>query len=106
MDDGARVADALWSDVARAEAEVRLARMLTRAYELAVSHLDGINEAALELADIAGDDGRVMERAVRVVAARVEVAPTRVNKQVASLVRRAIELGMDRWTWADTKPVP
>ena len=49
---------ALNSDDTLAEIDLRLARMLARAYELAGSHLEGINEAALELADLAGDDGR------------------------------------------------
>jgi hypothetical protein len=52
------------------------------------------------------DERRVIERAVRVVAERVRRNPTHANKQVASLIRRAIELGMYRWKWADTNPVP
>jgi hypothetical protein len=38
-----------------------------------------------------------MERAFRVVAERVRVDPSHANKQAASLIRRAIELGM--WQW-------
>jgi hypothetical protein len=83
-----------------------LDRLLQRAYELAAGHLEGINEAAFELAEVAGDDRRVVERAVRVVAERVRVDPSHANKQVASLIRRAIELGMGRWQWSDTDPVP
>ena len=41
----------------------RLRDLLDRGYELAASHLEGINEAALELADAAGEDRRVMEHA-------------------------------------------
>jgi hypothetical protein len=37
----------------------QLLHLLDRGYELAASHLEGINEAALELADAAGDDRRV-----------------------------------------------
>ena len=84
----------------------QLRRLLDRAYELAASQLEGINEAAVELADLTGDDRRVVELAFRVVAERVRREPTHANKQVASLIRRAIELGVWRWEWADTKPVP
>ena len=84
----------------------QLRHLLERGYELAASQLEGINEAALELADAAGDNRRVMERAFRVVAERVRVEPSHANKQVASLIRRAIELGMWRWDWDDTRHVP
>lgn len=84
----------------------KLRHLLERGYELAASELEGINEAALELADAAGDDRRVMERAFRVVGERVRLDPSHANKQVASLIRRAIELGMWRWDWTDTRPVP
>ncbi len=86
-------------------AEDQLRRLLDRAYELAASHLEGINEAAVELAGLT-DERRVIERAVRVIAGRVRREPNDANKQVASLVRRAIELGMYRWKWVDTQPVP
>ena len=85
----------------------QLSHLLERGgYELAASQLEGINAAALELADAAGGNRRVMERAFRVVAERVRVDPSHANKQVASLIRRAIELGMWRWDWDDTRPVP
>jgi hypothetical protein len=84
----------------------QLRHLLERGYELAASELEGINEAALELADAAGGNRRVMERAFRVVAERVRVDPSHANKQVASLIRRAIELGMWQWDWDDTRPVP
>jgi hypothetical protein len=89
-----------------AERDDQVRGLLDRGYELAVRPLEGINEAALELAGTAGDDRRVMERAFRVVAERVRVDPSHANKQVASLIRRAIELGMWRWQWDDTWPVP
>jgi hypothetical protein len=88
------------------DSDDQLRRLLDRGYELAASHLEGINEAALELADAAGDDRRVMERAFRVVAERVRLDPSHDNNQVASLIRRAIELGMWRWDWENTRPVP
>jgi hypothetical protein len=53
-----------------------------------------------------GDNRRVMERAFRVVVERVRVDPSHANKQVASLIRRAIELGIWRWDWDETRPVP
>ena len=88
------------------DSDDQLRHLLDRGYELAASHLEGINEAALELADAAGDDRRVMERAFRVVAERVRLDPSHANNQVASLIRRAIELGMWRWDWDNTRPVP
>ncbi len=88
------------------DSDDQLCLLLDRGYELAAGHLEGINEAALELADAAGDDRRVMERAFRVVAERVRLDPSHANNQVASLIRRAIELGMWRWDWDDTRPVP
>jgi uncharacterized protein (DUF2267 family) len=88
------------------DSDDQLRDLLDRGYELAAGRLEGINEAALELADAAGDDRRVMERAIRVVAERVRVDPSHANKQVASLLRRAIELGMLRWDWDDTRQVP
>src|SRR5712671_5748740 len=74
------------------DSDDQLCLLLDRGYELAAGHLEGINEAALELADAAGDDPRVMERAFRVVAERVRLDPSHANNQVASLIRRAIEL--------------
>ena len=88
------------------DSDDQLCLLLDRGYELAAGQLEGINEAALELADAAGDDRRVMERAFCVVAERVRLDPSHANNQVASLIRRAIELGMWRWDWDDTRPVP
>jgi hypothetical protein len=88
------------------DSDDQLRDLLDRGYELAASRLEGINEAALALADAAGNDRRVMERAIRVVAERMRVDPSHANKQVASLLRRAIELGMWRWDWDDTRQVP
>jgi len=88
------------------DSDDRFRRLLDRGYVLAASQLEGINEAALELADSAGDDRLVMEQAFRVVAERVRLDPSHANKQVASLIRRAFELGMWRWEWDDTRPVP
>jgi hypothetical protein len=86
-------------------ADDQLRRLLERADAFAASHLEGINEAAVELAQLT-DQSRVMARAVRIAVERVRCDPSRANKQVASLIRRAIELGMYRWKWVDTKPVP
>jgi hypothetical protein len=91
------------SDAAGPDEDLR--RLLDRAYEIADSYLEGINEAAIELAHLT-DRSQVMEQAVRITAERVREEPNHVNKQVASLIRRAIELGMDRWKWVDTRPVP
>ena len=69
----------------------QLRHLLDPGYELAATQLEGINEGALELADAAGGDRRVMERACRVVAERVRVDPSHANDQVASLIRRAVQ---------------
>ena len=80
--------------------------MLDRARALAEGPLSGINEAAGELAGLAGDDRRVIERALRLASHRVKGDPGRTNKQIESLIRRAMEVGMGRWEWPDTNPVP
>jgi hypothetical protein len=100
------VTPACFPECERVATGEQLQRLLERGYEFAASQLEGIDEAALELADLAGDDRRTIEQAFRVVAARVRREPSHANKQVASLIRRAIELGMWRWEWEDTKPVP
>lgn len=86
--------------------EERVERVLARAYGMARSHLEGINEAAEELAALAGEDRRVIERARRTAVERVTSRPDRDNLQVLSLIRRAIELGDRRWQWEETRPVP
>lgn len=92
------------SDEAGLDAAV--ARLLDRAQALAESPLSGINEAAAELAELSGDDRRVIEHALRAASQRVRADPGRTSKQIESLIRRAIEVGMWRWEWPDTKPVP
>ena len=84
----------------------RVDRLLVRAYQLAESELEGINEAALELADLAGDDVAVIDQARRVVAARIAARPDHLTKQVGSLIRRALELGHWRWEIPETNEVP
>jgi hypothetical protein len=84
----------------------RVQVVLARAYEIASGALEGINEAAVELEELAGDDVRVVERARRIVADRMAADPSHANRQVASLIRRAIELGDWRWTWDETPSVP
>jgi uncharacterized protein len=81
-------------------------RLLARAYELAGSGLEGINEAAVELADLSGEDASALDEARRIVAGRLASAPDHASKQVASLIRRAFELGHWRWEIAETKEVP
>jgi hypothetical protein len=80
-------------------------KLLALARELAESPLEGINEAAEELA-VLGQDRRVIERAIRAAREQAHADPTPTNKQIASLIRRAVELGMSKWDWDDTKPVP
>jgi hypothetical protein len=84
----------------------RVDALLARAYQLASSDLNGINEAAEELAALSGDDIGVLYRARRVVLERMAIGPDRATKQVVWLIRRALEVGSDRWRWKDTGPVP
>jgi hypothetical protein len=82
-----------------------VAVLLERAYELATGPLAGIEDAAKELAQLAGDSVTV-STARRIVLSRVEGGGGPSDQQVASLLRRAIELGGGRWDWDDTRPVP
>ncbi len=81
-------------------------RLLHRAYELAESSLDGINQASLELADLSGEDVAVLEAARHLVVERLATRPDHATKQVASLIRRAFELGNWRWKMDETNEVP
>jgi hypothetical protein len=80
--------------------------LLARAHQYADSHLEGIDEAAEELAKMSGEDLTVISQARRVALERMAADPDRVTKQVVSLIRRAIELGGWRWRWDNTGPVP
>jgi hypothetical protein len=84
----------------------RVTALLARAYEFADRHLEGIDEAAEELAEMSGEDLTVISQARRMVLERMAGRPDRATKQVVSLIRRAIELGSWRWHWEDTGPVP
>lgn len=84
----------------------RAERVVVRARELAGSGLEGIEEAAAELAGLSDGDGRVINRARQIAAARLAAAPSTENKQVAALIRRSIEVGMSRWGFEETGPVP
>ncbi len=79
---------------------------MLRAYELADSGLSGINEAAEELATMAGEELEVISSARRIVMARLRDHPDHPTRQVYWLIRRALELGDWRWQWEDTNPVP
>jgi len=75
----------------------RVERILARVHQMADEPLEGIEEAAKELAALAGGDVAVVARLRQVAAGNVDAEPDRHNKQVLSLVRRAIEVG--RWDW-------
>lgn len=81
-------------------------RVVCRAAELAAQPLDGIEAAAHELADLAGDDVRVIEAARRIAGAALVEHPDTSTKQMVALVRRAIEVGMSRWDIQETGPLP
>ena len=72
-------------------------RVLGRALEFADQELSGIEEAAKELAQLAGGDVAVMEAAIRRTRAEAQSGGDRRIKQVASLLRRALEIGV--WEW-------
>jgi hypothetical protein len=82
----------------------RVERILARAHQMADEPLEGIDEAAKELAALAGGDVAVVARLRQVAAANVDAEPDRHNKQVLSLVRRAIEIG--RWDWDAYEAAP
>lgn len=73
------------------------AALLGRATEIASGPLEGIEEAAKELAEMTGGDLRVLERARRRALEAERADPGRVSRQVVSLLRRAIEVGT--WDW-------
>src|SRR2546421_13123660 len=68
------------------DSDDQLCLLLDRGYELAAGHLEGINEAALELADAAGDDRRGMGGAVSVGRGRARPGPNPGHHQGGSLV--------------------
>jgi hypothetical protein len=82
----------------------RVERILARAHHMADEPLEGIEEAAKELAELAAGDLAVVARIRQVAAGRVDAEPDRHNKQVLSLVRRAIEVG--RWDWDAYEETP
>ena len=82
----------------------RVERILARAHEMADEPLEGIDEAARELAELAGGDVAVVARIRQRAADAVKAEPDRHNKQVLSLVRRAIEIG--RWDWDAYEATP
>ncbi len=86
--------------------EGQAAALVARAYQLADSQLEGINEAAEELAGMSRADLTVISRARRVVMGRLATRPDRATAQVAWLIRRAIEVGAGQWQWETTDPVP
>ena len=88
------------------ELEAPTTALLDRAYEIARGHLEGINEAAEELANMTHGDLRVLWRARRVTLDRLSIAPSKEVRQVMSLIRRALELGEWPGQWHDTNQVP
>jgi Asp/Glu/hydantoin racemase len=76
----------------------RVQALLGRAFTFADEDLSGINEAAMELARVAGGDVAVIGTAIRWTRGEVRAVGDRRTKQVASLLRRALEIG--EWDWA------
>ena len=75
----------------------RVQAVVSRAYELSDQELEGIEEAARDLAALCEGDISVIDGARRVIHADIAQSPTRQNKQAASLIRRALEIG--HWDW-------
>jgi hypothetical protein len=82
----------------------RVEQILARAHQMADEPLEGIEDAAKELAELAGGDIAVVARIRQVAAGSVDAEPDRHNKQVLSLVRRAMEVG--RWDWDAYEATP
>ena len=72
--------------------------MIARALELADEDLLGIDQAALDVAVLCEGDIAVIDAARRHVNELIAGSPDRRNKQAASLIRRALEIG--HWDWA------
>jgi DNA-binding NtrC family response regulator len=85
------------NDTGHGDLEAAVEKFLAEAYEIAQSPISAFNDAAAALATKADRDRRVIERARRVVEGRLETEPDHLTKQVASLIRRALELG--EWDW-------
>ncbi len=79
------------------DVDARAEQILARARQFADGDLEGIEEAAKELAEMAGGDVAVVAGARQRAARAVADDPGRHSKQVLSLIRRAIEVG--RWDW-------
>jgi hypothetical protein len=86
------------------DVDARVELVLARARRFADDDLEGIEEAAKDLARLAGGDVAVVagarQRAVRAVADD----PGRHSKQVLSLIRRAMEVG--DWDWGAYEAPP
>jgi len=75
----------------------RASDLLARAEQIAVGPLEGIDDAARELAQSTGGDLRVLERARRAALSAARDAPSPGARQTVSLLRRALEVGA--WDW-------
>lgn len=75
----------------------RASDLLTRAEQIAAGPLEGIDDAARELARLTGGDLRVLERARRAAISASRDAPSPAARQTVSLLRRALEVGA--WDW-------
>ena len=85
------------NDTRRHDLDAAVDGFLVEAYEISRAPILAFNDTAVALAAKANRDRRVIEGARRVVQNRLEVHPDHLSKQVASLLRRALELG--EWDW-------
>src|SRR5258708_4121977 len=77
--------------------EARVDDLIDRAYALAGQEMAGIDDAARELARTAGGSVEVVAAAIRRIRAALGGGSDHATKQVASLLRRALEIG--EWDW-------
>ncbi|MHB8505950.1 MAG: hypothetical protein ACYDEN_09575, partial [Acidimicrobiales bacterium] len=87
-----------------ASVDERAGELVERAATIASGTLEGIEDAARELAAMTAGDLRVLERARRLALSRLETAPDHSSRQIAALLRRALEVGT--WSWDAATPSP
>jgi hypothetical protein len=84
------------------EVERRAQQVLVRGHELARLPLESIEQAAAELVELSAKNSDAVTHAYRVARSQLEADPSTENKQVVSLIRRSIEIGMGHWSFEET----
>jgi hypothetical protein len=86
-----------WNEWELSDLDTAAKAFLEHTYEVSAGPISAFNDTAAALAAEANRDRRIIERARREVLSRVRQNPDRANKQAASLIQRALELG--DWDW-------